>query len=168
MIRVVVHEQGPRATVSSKTTQGDSKCNLKQLWDSLTTCVDPHRCFADDSNALFWSMCRAVWNVCQQKIVSVKECDSDEEKNADPAEEASLAADKVSLLRLFALFASMKVHTEPALSMLQALTMTKSEKADQPPTNLQLLDKGGLIFPKKELLGFFNGIGACIDLQTQH
>ena len=99
VIRVVVHEQGPRAAVSSATTQGDSKGNLKELWDSLATSVDPHRCFADDSNALFWSVCRAVWNVCQQKIVAVKECDSDEEEKADPAEEASLAADEVSLAK---------------------------------------------------------------------
>ena len=52
MIRVMVHEQGPHAVVSSETTQGDSKSNLKQLWDSLATSVDLHRCFADDSNTL--------------------------------------------------------------------------------------------------------------------
>ena len=47
VIRVMVHEQGSCAPVSSKTAQGDSKCNLKQLWDSLATSVDSHRCFAD-------------------------------------------------------------------------------------------------------------------------
>ena len=74
----------------------------------------------------------------------MKECsDSDEEEKVGPAKEASFDADEVALLRHggFALFASMKVHTEPALSVLQALTMTKLGKAEQLPTNLQLLDK---------------------------
>ena len=46
-------------------------------------------------------MSRAVWNVCQQKIVAAKERpDSNDKKKVDPTEEASLAADEMSLLRL--------------------------------------------------------------------
>ena len=40
--RVVVHEQGPCAAVSSETTHGNCKSNVKQLWDPLATSVDLH------------------------------------------------------------------------------------------------------------------------------
>lgn len=119
LVRSVLHEQ---PAVDS------SAAEVRQLWESLVQTATV------DSNALFWSVCRAVFNYCQRIIVAIKEgSELDEaEEELDAAEEAALAADETSLFRLggFALYAATKAHSQPALSVLWALRMPASEKSE--------------------------------------
>ena len=81
----------------------------------------------------------------------------EEEKELDEADEAGFTADEASLYRLdrFALFALLKTKSisKKVLSILKNLCLPLNEKVDL-PSNIQHLDKGGLTFMKKELLGY--------------
>ena len=110
--------------------------------------------------AIITSIGKPVFNFCQQSIVVMKEGESllfEEEKELDEADEAGFTADEASLYRLdrFALFALLKTKSisKKVLSILKNLCLPLNEKVDL-PSNIQHLDKGGLTFMKKELLGY--------------
>ena len=49
--------------------------------------------YSEHSNTLICSICRAVFNHCQNKVVEIKEASElDDDKQLDDAEEAALAA----------------------------------------------------------------------------
>ena len=115
--------------------------------------------------AIVSSLARAVFAFCQQAMVSMKEgdCDSqeeEEEEEVDVVEETGVGADEASLHRLggFALYALIKAHQKSAnpdvLSILKSIRMPLDAKAVDLPSNIQHLDKGGMTFMKKEMLGY--------------
>ena len=85
MIRSILHEH-PAANSTAATVQ--------RVWESLVITVNP-RGFSEHSNTLFSSMCRAVFNYCQIKVVVIKESSElDDDMQLDAAEEVALAAGK--------------------------------------------------------------------------
>ena len=166
-MRDVIHDQSDEdedeeKIGKSKLPSPVSNSEIQQRWNLV---VGPSG-QSVDSNALFHCICKAVFSYCQRKIVSIKEGSETEEDESqeDVAQAAALAADEVALFRLggFPLYAAMKNCPETKLSILQILQMPASEKADL-PSNLQHLDKGGLTFPKRELLGYFSDVRMVID-----
>ena len=143
----------------------DSHCvQLRRLWCLIVAAADVREGYTEDSNALFCCIWRAVQNYWQKKVVDVKEGSvssdhDDDDIELDAAEEAALAADETSLLRLggFALHAAAKCMKQPELSVLWSLQMPASAK-ETLPTNLVHLDRGGMAFPKRELLGFLSEV----------
>ena len=107
--------------------------------------------------AIITSIGRAVFNFCQQSIVAMKEGVRflfEEEKELDEVDETGFTADEASLYRLggFALLKTKSI-SEKVPSILKNLRLPLNEKVDL-PSNIQHLDKGGLMFTKKELLGY--------------
>ena len=104
----------------------DSHCvQFRRLWHLIVAAADVREGYTEDSNALFCCIWRAVQNYWQKKVVDVKEGSvssdhDDDDIELDAAEEAALAADETSLLRLggFALHAVAKCMKQPELSVL--------------------------------------------------
>ncbi len=94
----------------------------------------------------------SVFNNLQQEVVNYKEktaSTASTEAAIDPVQEAMICDDEVSLHRLgrYALKAAMKgcCKQEESFYLLDKELL---------PTNLKVLDKGGLFFMKKEMIGF--------------
>lgn len=118
--------------------------------------------------AIITSVGRAVFSFCQQHIVAMKEGESpllEEEKELDEIDAAGLTADEASLYRLggFALYSLMKSKnvSQEMVSILKSLRLPLYEKVEL-PSNIQHLDKGGMTFMKKELLGYIGMV--CVLL----
>ena len=162
-MRDVIHDQSDEDEDEEKFSKSKlpspvSNSEIRQSWNLV---VGPSG-WSVDSDALFHCITKAVFSYCQRKIVSIKEGSETEEDESQ--EDVAQAADEVALFRLggFALYTAMKNCPETKLSILQILQMPASEKADL-PSNLQHLDKGGLTFPKRELLGYFSDVRMVID-----
>ena len=117
--------------------------------------------------AMIISVCKAVFDVCQQHIVKFKEGEVlllDREQDMDPFEEVGSEADEAALYRLggFALFSCLKSSdhlSEEKRSVLKTLRLPLEEKTEL-PSNIQHLDKGTLTLLKKEMLGYLSQV--CI------
>ena len=117
-------------------------------------------------NAIITSVGRAVLSFCQQSTVAIKEGGNlleEEEEELDEAHKAGFSADEASLYRLggFALFALLKTKnvSKEIQSILSHLRLPLDEKVNL-PSNIQHLDKGGMTFMRKELLGYMGMVCA--------
>ena len=114
--------------------------------------------------AIVMSVCKAVFDVCQQHIVAFKEGATllhESEQELNPFEEAGIEADEAALYRLggFALFSLLKNShlPEEKCSVLKTLRLPLEEKTGL-PSNIQHLDKGSLTLMKKEMLGYLSQV----------
>ena len=151
-VREVLHRLSTGTEASIQWDAGVSKTALKPSMSTKTAIVS--------------SLARAVFAFYQQAMVSMKEgdCDSqeeeEEEEEVDVVEETGVGADEASLHRLggFALYALIKAHQKSAnpdvLSILKSIRMPLDAKAVDLPSNIQHLDKGGMTFMKKEMVGY--------------
>ena len=90
----------------------------------------------------------------------------DEEESADtPVEEAGLTTDEAALYRLggFALHAVLNASTESEVVMVCSQLRMPSDKKVELPSNIVHLDRGGMTFTRKELLGYLSLV-SLIDL----
>ena len=117
---------------------------------------------SDAVSAIMISVTRSVFNVLQKKVVIFKEEESGQAKDEDcedPVEEALVFIDEVSLHRLggFALHSAIKASSGSEIQYLASLRLTEEEK-ETLPINLKVLDKGGLTFMKREMMGYLSEV----------
>ena len=121
---------------------------------------------ASTDHAIASSVLRSVFNYCQHVIVAAKEGETlllDDEQCDSEFAEAGLDIDETSLYRLggYALHSAIEAYKAPTnsveresmLGVLTSLRLPVDEKVGL-PSNIQHLDKQGMTFMKKELLGY--------------
>ena len=172
-VRILLH--GPDTEVTSLTGS-----NQKSLSTSSVTCSGPHA--ATDAAGKAWkeltdkaqpipsdstkctvlsSITRSVFNFCQQQIVKFKEGDvlllDREQMEMDNFQKAGFETDESTLFRLggSALYSTLESHkSTKEHSILQRMQLLPHEKIDMPSNICHLDVHGGLVFMKKEFLGY--------------
>ncbi len=157
--RVLLHEPTPPSDLGGASAQA--------RWVAVLQTVDSPS--PSTKSGVLTSVMRAVFNFCQQKVVSKKEGGTlllEVEQDDDPMEEAGHDADEASLYRLggFALFSALKMYAKYSGSVSEKIheVLTKlqlpSEEKNNLPANIVYLDKGNMTFMRKELLGFLSKV----------
>ena len=132
---------------------------LVQLWEKM---VQSSEGSAGSRNAIGICIARSVFMCCQKSIVTMKEGETlllDGEQSTTVWTDEDV--DEASLYRLggYALHSTIKAfegrkgNYSKQLTLLHSLRMPVNEKVYLPP-NIFHLDKGGMTFMRKELLGY--------------
>ena len=143
----------------------DSTCQSSKEWCEVKTSAGVRMSESTD-HAIASSVLRSVFNYCQHVIVAAKEGETlllDDEQCDSEFAEAGLDIDETSLYRLggYALHSAIEAYEAPTnsveresiLGVLTSLRLPVDEKVGL-PSNIQHLDKQGMTFMKKELLGY--------------
>ena len=135
-----------------------------KVWKELVDEVQPAP--ADDiKNAVLMSITRSAFNLCQKRMVKLKVGDTllleREQLEEDLFQEAGFETDEATLFQLggSALYSNLQsqCHTIEH-SILQRMQLLSHEKIDM-PSNIRHLDvHGGLVFMKKEFLGYLSHV----------
>ena len=135
------------------------------IWKKLIEGM-PIKVTSKSMNAVGMSIARSVFTCCQERVMSLKEgntllCDW-EQISVDNLRED---IDETSLFRLggYALHSAIKKYEKQEmtarkeLDVLHAIKLPWSNK-DELPVNISYLDKGGMSFMKRELLGYLTKV----------
>ena len=137
---------------------------VEKVWKELVDEVQPAP--SDDTkNAVPMSITRSAFNFCQKRMVKLKEGDTllleREQLKEDLFQEAGFETDEATLFRLggSALYSSLQsqCHTKEH-SILQCMQLLSYEKIDMPSNIRNLYVHGGLVFMKKEFLGYLSQV----------
>ena len=121
-------------------------------------------------NTVLTSITRSVFNFCQQQMVKFKEGDilllDREQMEMDRFQEAGFETDEATLFRLggSALHSTLESHKHTKEhSILQRMQLLPHEKIDMPSNICHLDVHGGMVFMKKEFLGYLSQVSCMIQ-----
>lgn len=121
-------------------------------------------------NTVLTSITRSVYNFCQQQMVKFKEGDilllDREQMEMDRFQEAGFETDEATLFRLggSALHSTLESHKHTKEhSILQRMQLLPHEKIDMPSNICHLDVHGGMVFMKKEFLGYLSQVRVMIQ-----
>ena len=179
-VRMLLHGPGPDHGTEATSSGSNQESQLMSLdtqsssphahasekaWQEI---VDKAQPIPSDStkNTVLTFITRSVFNFCQQQMVKFKEGDvlllDREQMEMDQFQEAGFEVDEATLYRLggSALYSTLESHKNTnEHSILQRMQLLSHEKIDM-PSNIRLLDvHGGMVFMKKEFLGYLSQVG---------
>ena len=183
-VRIIMHGPDEKETKSDLDSQQAStepsscKCaDTDAAGNTWRELIDKAHNPPSDStkNAVLMSITRSVFEFCQKQMVKFKEGDTllleREQMEEDIFQEAGFETDEATLFRLggSALYSSLESHTHTQEhSILQRMQLLPHEKIDM-PSNIRHLDvHGGMVFMKKEFLGYLSQVHTCTTYTYCH
>lgn len=175
-VRILLHGPDTEAISSgsnqeSQSTSSDTVSCLHaatdaagKVWKELANKAQP---IPSDStkNTVLTSITRSVFNFCQKQMVKFKEGDilllDREQMEMDKFQEAGFETDEATLFRLggSALHSTLESHKHTKEhSILQRMQLLPHERIDMPSNICHLDVHGGMVFMKKEFLGYLSQV----------